>query len=154
MALSKYDQSVYDAGYRYIPQSQYLLNPFQVPKGSENEVPTGIATTYQAQNMMGGGGGGFNPYNADMSQIRTDYNPRYDFRLFQDFGVTSPDQLTTEQAKEMALTIRLSGVSAERARLHYADFGVIEPHLFGSWNSRFLPPLLVVQVDLERAIVE
>ena len=101
MALSKYDQSVYDAGYKYIPQSQYLLNPFQVPKGSENEVPTGIATTYQAQNMMGGGGGGFNPYNADMSQIRTDYNPRYDFRLFQDFGVTSPDQLTTEQAKEM-----------------------------------------------------
>ena len=100
MALSQYDQSVRDAGYKYIPQSQYLLNPFQVPAGSENEVPTGIATTYQAQNM-GGGGGGFNPYNPDMSQIRTDFRPDYDFRAYQDFGVTNPDQLTTAQRKEM-----------------------------------------------------
>jgi len=85
MALSPYDQSVYDAGYKYIPQSQYLLNPFQIPAGSENEVPTGIATTYQAQNM-GGGGGGFNPYNADMSQIRTDFRPDYDFRRYSEYG--------------------------------------------------------------------
>ena len=98
--LSQYDQSIYDQGYKYIPQSKYLLNPFQVPAGSENEVPTGIATTYQAQNM-GGGGGGFNPYNADMSQIRTDFRPDYDFRAYQDFGVTNPDQLTTAQRKEM-----------------------------------------------------
>ena len=100
MALSQYDQSVYDAGYKYIPQSQYLLNPFQIPAGSENEVPTGIATTYQAQNM-GGGGGGFNPYSPDMSQIRTDFRPDYDFRAYQDFGVTNPDQLTTADRKEM-----------------------------------------------------
>jgi hypothetical protein len=99
--LSQYDQSIYDQGYKYIPQSKYLLNPFQVPAGSENEVPTGIATTYQAQNMGGGGGGGFNPYNTDMSQIRTDFRPDYDFRAYQDFGVTNPDQLTTEQRKEM-----------------------------------------------------
>jgi hypothetical protein len=33
MALNPYDQSVYDAGYKYIPQSQYLLNPFQIPQG-------------------------------------------------------------------------------------------------------------------------
>jgi len=100
MALSSYDQSVYDAGYKFIPQSQYLLDPFQIPAGSENTIPTGIATTYQAQNM-GGGGGGFNPYNADMSQIRTDFRPDYDFRAYQDFGVTNPDQLTTAQRKEM-----------------------------------------------------
>jgi len=86
MALSQYDQSVYDAGYKYIPQSQYLLNPFQIPAGSENEVPTGIATTYQAQNM-GGGGGGFNPYNTDMSQIRTDFRPDYDFRRYSEYGM-------------------------------------------------------------------
>ena len=60
MALSPYDQSVYDAGYKYIPQSQYLLNPFSIPQGG-GDAPTGIATTYQAQNMMGGGGGGGMP---------------------------------------------------------------------------------------------
>ena len=26
-----YDQQVYDAGFKYIPQSQYLLNPFKIP---------------------------------------------------------------------------------------------------------------------------
>ena len=69
MALSPYDQSVYDAGYKYIPQSKYLLNPFQIPQGTENDVPAGIPAIYQAQ-----GGDGFNPYNTDMSKIRQDYN--------------------------------------------------------------------------------
>lgn len=58
MALSPYDQSVYDAGYKYIPQSQYLLNPFQIPQGTENEVPSGIPAVYQSTpmgaNTMGG----------------------------------------------------------------------------------------------------
>ena len=85
MALSQYDQSVYDAGYKYIPQSQYLLDPFQIPQGSENEVPTGIATV--PVSMGGGGGGGFNPYNPDMSQIRTDFRPNYDFRRYSEYGM-------------------------------------------------------------------
>ena len=99
MALSPYDQSVYDAGYKYIPQSQYLLNPFQVPAAPQNPdvLQGGLPTLYQG----GGGGGGFNPYNPDMSQIRTDFRPDYDFRAYQDFGVTNPDQLTTAQRKEM-----------------------------------------------------
>jgi hypothetical protein len=58
MVLSPYDQSVYDAGYKYIPQSQYLLNPFQVPAGNENEVPSGLPAIYQPGGSMGGGGGG------------------------------------------------------------------------------------------------
>jgi len=29
--LSSYDRKVIDAGYNYIPQTQYLLNPFQIP---------------------------------------------------------------------------------------------------------------------------
>ena len=104
MALSPYDQSVYDAGYKYIPQSQYLLNPFQVSAGSENEVPTGIATTYQAQNM-GGGGGGFNPYSPDMSQIRTDFDPtayNLAMRNEEKFGPTvgpNPDMYFTPQSQ-------------------------------------------------------
>ena len=71
MALSPYDQSVYDAGFKYIPQSRYLLNPFQIPQGEEAEgnVAPGLPAIYQAQ-----GGDGFNPYNTDMSNIRQDYN--------------------------------------------------------------------------------
>ena len=57
MALSPYDQSIYDAGFKYVPQSQYLLNPFQIPQGEESEgnVALGLPAIYQAQ---GGGGGG------------------------------------------------------------------------------------------------
>lgn len=71
MALSPYDQQVYDAGFKYIPQSQYLLNPFQIPQGEEAQgnVAPGLPAIYQAQ-----GGDGFNPYNMDMSKIRQDYN--------------------------------------------------------------------------------
>ena len=93
MALSPYDQSVYDAGYKYIPQSQYLLNPFQVPAGSENEVPTGVATTYQAQNM---GGGGFNPYSPDMSQIRQDYSPYAYRQAMASSGVGIPSGILSD----------------------------------------------------------
>ena len=32
MALSPYDQQVYDAGFKFIPQTQYLQNPFQIPE--------------------------------------------------------------------------------------------------------------------------
>ena len=85
MALNPYDQSVYDAGFKYIPQSQYLLNPFKIPGDSsvENDTfrqPTGIAS------LGGGGSGGFNPYNADMSQIRTDFRPDFDFRRYSEYG--------------------------------------------------------------------
>ena len=31
--MSPYDQQVYDAGFKYIPQSRFLLNPFQIPQG-------------------------------------------------------------------------------------------------------------------------
>lgn len=53
--LSLYDQMVYDAGYQYIPQSQYLLTPFKIPTElDEDEVktpvtPTGISTLYPPQ---------------------------------------------------------------------------------------------------------
>lgn len=56
MALSAYDQAVYDAGYKYIPQSQYLLNPFQIPT-TQAAAPTisGGLTTIPVS--MGGGSG-------------------------------------------------------------------------------------------------
>ena len=71
--MSPYDQQVYDAGFKYIPQSRFLLNPFQIPQDGGATSPTqpGLPSI----NMGGGrGGGGFNPYNTDMSTIRQDYN--------------------------------------------------------------------------------
>ena len=86
MVLNPYDQSVYDAGYKYIPQSKYLLNPFQIPQGggggATNPTQPGLPSI-----NIGGGGGGFNPYNADMSQIRTDFRPDYDFRRYSEYGM-------------------------------------------------------------------
>jgi len=66
-----YDQQVYDAGFKYIPQSKYLLNPFQIPTDDSTTTPpdTGGITS-----LNRGGGGGFNPYNTDMSEVRQDYN--------------------------------------------------------------------------------
>ena len=71
--MSPYDQQVYDAGFKYIPRSEFLLNPFQIPQGGGATSPTqpGLPSI----NMGGGrGGGGFNPYNTDMSTVRQDYN--------------------------------------------------------------------------------
>ena len=107
--MSQYDQQVYDAGFKYVPQSKFLLNPFQIPQGNENQVPTGIATTYQAQNMMGGGG--FNPYNINMSNVRQDYRPDFDFRAYQDFQGRYGDSLETMDRKQMDMYPDYYGVN-------------------------------------------
>ena len=67
--MNPYDQQVYDAGFKYIPQSKFLLNPFQIPQDGGATAPTqpGLPSI----NISGGG---FNPYNTDMSTIRQDYN--------------------------------------------------------------------------------
>lgn len=72
MALSAYDQAVYDAGYKYIPQSQYLLNPFEIPT-TQAAAPTisGGLTTIP---VSMGGEDNSNPYRLT-GDIRTDYNP-------------------------------------------------------------------------------
>ena len=119
MALSPYDQSVYDAGYKYVPQSQYLLNPFQVPAAPQNpDAPQGgLPTLYQ-----GGGGGGFNPYNPDMSQIRTDFRPDYDFRAYQDFEGRYGDSLTGMDRKQMDMYPEYYGVDTGVPKTGIAGF--------------------------------
>ena len=56
--------------------------------------PTGI------QNIIGQnlnqGGDGFNPYNPDMSQINTNYQPNYDFRQFSEYGI-NPSTMDRKQ---------------------------------------------------------
>jgi hypothetical protein len=65
------DQEIRDAGFKYIPQQKYLLNPFQIPTAPVPPVvDEGIVNT----NAFTGGGDGFNPYNTNMSNVRQDYN--------------------------------------------------------------------------------
>lgn len=64
--LSAYDRKVIDAGYNYIPQTQYLLNPFQIPTIPKPSImdlvqqpkskSSGILSL-QLQEGEGGGGG-------------------------------------------------------------------------------------------------
>ncbi len=72
MALSDYDKQVREAGYNYIPRTEFLLNPFKIPE-SKPIVDTGtggIPTLIPRDS-----GDGFNPYNTNMSTIRQDFNP-------------------------------------------------------------------------------
>ena len=115
MVLSPYDQQVYDAGFKFVPQTQYLLNPFQIPQsGGGGSAPPGpVQPGLPSINIGGGGGGGgFNPYNPDMSQIRTDFNPRaYNLAMRQGNTVgPNPDLFYAPQSKIGALTDFIPGI--------------------------------------------
>ena len=90
-------------------KSQYLLNPFQVPAAPQNpDAPQGgLPTLYQG----GGGGGGFNPYNTNMSNVRQDYRPDFDFRAYQDFEGRYGDSLETMDRKQMDMYPDYYGVN-------------------------------------------
>ena len=66
-----YDQQVYDAGFKYIPQSRYLLNPFQIPTDDSTTTPpnTGGITTLPT----GGGGGGGSTYTGTIGGLTSDF---------------------------------------------------------------------------------
>jgi len=71
------DQGIYAAGDFFIPQERYRAAPYNAASQPNNpdEVPAGIPAIYQAR-----GGDNFGPFNPDMSKIRTDFKPEYDFR--------------------------------------------------------------------------
>mgnify|MGYP000138323019 FL=1 len=54
------DQEIRDAGFKYVPQQQYLLNPFELPENQEPVINQGIVATNAFTNS-GGGGGGYYP---------------------------------------------------------------------------------------------
>ena len=115
MALSAYDQSIYDAGYKYIPQSQYLLDPFKIPT-TQAAAPTisGGLTTIPVS--MGGGDGGFNPYNLNTGQIRTDFDPTaYNLAMRQGETVgPNPDLFYAPQSKLGGLMDFIPGIGTIR----------------------------------------
>ena len=90
------DQEIRDAGFKYIPQQKYLLNPFQIPTTDDDDGGGG-----------GGGGGipftnagdGFNPYNTDMSNVRQDYNAFPSRQAGEIYSKTFNPQPFTDQNK-------------------------------------------------------
>jgi len=94
------DQAIYNQGFSFIPQERFRLGDPNL--GGPTTAPvTGGINTLPVNMGGGGGGGGFNPYNPDMSQIRTNYSPNFDFRQFQDFEGRFGDSLTTADRKAM-----------------------------------------------------
>ena len=74
------DQEIRDAGFKYIPQQQYLQNPFELPTTPEEEpvINQGIVNT-NAFNY--GRGNDFSVYNPDPNSIVNKiYQPNYDYR--------------------------------------------------------------------------
>jgi hypothetical protein len=113
--MSPYDKQVYDAGFKYIPRSEFLLDPFQIPGNNpDNNLPRdpGLPSI----NMGGGGSGGFNPYNPDMNQIRTDFNPRaYNLAMRQGETVgPNPDLFYAPQSKIGGLMDFIPGIGTIR----------------------------------------
>ena len=75
------DQEIRDAGFKYIPQQQYLQNPFELP-AADPVTDQGIVATNA---FTGGGGDGFSVYNPDPNSIvNKNYRPNYDYRQFVD----------------------------------------------------------------------
>jgi hypothetical protein len=111
----------------YAPTPNRIYDLYQYYMGGGSNQPgTGAQTppSYQSPIPGGGqgGGGGFNPYNPNMNQIRTDFKPSYDLRAFQDFGVINPNQLSTAQRKEMNMYPEYYGVNTGVPKTGIAAF--------------------------------
>ena len=115
------DQAIYSAGDFFIPQERFRAAPYNVntPTAPDDPAAAGLPAVYRPQ---GGGGGGFNPYNPDMSQIRTDYNPNFDFRTYQDFEGRYGDSLTGMDRKQMDMYPEYYGVDTGVPKTGIAGF--------------------------------
>ena len=89
------DQAIYNQGYSFIPQERFRLGDPNLGLPATKLPVTGGGVTTLPINM-GGGGGGFNPYNPDMNQIRTDFRPEYDFRRYSEYGL-NPSTMDRKQ---------------------------------------------------------
>ena len=89
--LSAYDRKVIDAGYKFIPQTQYLLNPFQIPtipvtSDSDTEIPLQAPTGIRSLSQGGDGLASLGPQNnaAFLGNYQNiDFDKRYSFNQNQ-----------------------------------------------------------------------
>ena len=122
MALSDYDKQVREAGYNYIPRTEFLLNPFKIPE-SKPIVDTekgGIPTLIPRDS-----GDGFNPYNTDMSTIRQDFNP-YEARQAEEIysKTFNPRSLPGPQMPDELVGISPNTVSLGNNRISASQLGI------------------------------
>ena len=108
--MNPYDQSVYDAGFKYIPQSKFLLNPFQIPQGGGADASKpdfGLPTL-----NVGGGGGGGAAYTGGITGLTTDFQKAVDARTQR-----------LEDAYNNPSTAKIFGMPAFRQDVNPADAG-------------------------------
>ena len=110
--MSPYDQSVYDAGFKYIPQSKFLLNPFQIPQGGGGGGATGPVQPGLPSINMGGGGGGGAAYTGGITGLTTDFQKAVDARTQR-----------LEDAYDNPSTAKLFGLNMFRQDVNPADAG-------------------------------
>ena len=110
--MSPYDQQVYDAGFKYIPQSKFLLNPFQIPQGGGGGGATGPVQPGLPSINMGGGGGGGAAYTGGITGLTTDFQKAVDARTQR-----------LEDAYNNPSTAKIFGMPAFRQDVNPADAG-------------------------------
>ena len=74
MAMSPYDQQVYDAGFKFIPQTQYLQNPFLIPQDETTIDPNTGAGIVTLPMSRGTGGVGALQINDPMMNFDNFYD--------------------------------------------------------------------------------
>ena len=118
--MSPYDKQVYDAGFKYVPKSEFLLNPFQIPQGGGGGGATGpVQPGLPSINISGGGGGGA-AYTGGIRGLTTDFQKAVDARTQR-----------LEDAYDNPSTAKIFGLPAFRQDVNPADAGfyVADPDL-------------------------
>ena len=108
--MSPYDKQVYDAGFKYVPRSEFLLNPFQIPQGGGADASKpdfGLPTL-----NVGGGGGGGAAYTGGITGLTTDFQKAIDARTQR-----------LEDAYNNPSTAKIFGMPAFRQDVNPADAG-------------------------------
>ena len=149
------DQNIYRQGFSFIPQEKFRGGAFNFPTSATTT--GGVATLPVATALnVGGGGDNFSPFNPDMNRVRTDFRPDTEFRQFQDFGITSLDDATTMQRKEMDMYPEYYGINTGVPKTGIAGFfDKVKGFLPGiGFLSRVGPAIQNVLPINERAIFE
>jgi hypothetical protein len=117
--MSPYDKQVYDAGFKYVPKSEFLLNPFQIPQDGGGGATAPVQPGLPSINISGGGGGGA-AYTGGIRGLTTDFQKAVDARTQR-----------LEDAYDNPSTAKIFGLPAFRQDVNPADAGfyVADPDL-------------------------
>jgi len=107
--MSQYDQQVYDAGFKYVPQSKFLLNPFQIPQGGG---PDASKPDFGLPTLNIGGGGSGAAYTGGITGLTTDFQKAIDARTQR-----------LEKAYNEPSTAKIFGFPAFRQDVNPVDAG-------------------------------